>query len=219
MAAKMSAKRTRILIADSHLRIRPALRAAIALQSGWTICAEATSALETLAKTIQFTPDVVLLDTGLPDFDAIEFTRELRRVAPASKVLVLSVFESAELARDFREAGAHGYLVKSDIGLALADAVSVVLDGRTFFKDRMHLVVGGSLDDRRFAAPRSVLTGREREVLARLADGQSNKEVAAALDISIKTVETHRARIMSKLEVHSIGGLVRYAIRNRLMDA
>jgi DNA-binding NarL/FixJ family response regulator len=213
--------RARILIADSHMRMRPALRAAVGLQSSWTVCAESTSALETLAKTIQFRPDIVLLDTGLPDFDAVEFTRELRRVAPASKVLVLSVFESAELARDFRAAGAHGYLLKPDVGLALADAVGTVLDGRLFFKDRMHLVVGGPVEERRLAgaAPRGDLTARERQVLALLADGQSNKGVAAALDISVKTVETHRARIMNKLEVHSIGGLVRYAIRNRLMDA
>jgi DNA-binding NarL/FixJ family response regulator len=201
--------------------MRPALRGAVSMQAGWTVCGESMTALETLAKTIQSKPDVVLLDTGLPDFDAVEFTRELRRVAPASKVVVLSVFESAELAADFREAGANGYLLKSDVGLALAEAVTAVLDGRSYFKERMQLVVGGSAEARRSSgeAMRGQLTTREREVLQLLADGQSNKEVAASLNISIKTVETHRARIMSKLEVHSIGALVRYAIRNRLMDA
>jgi len=200
--------------------MRAALRAAVSIQPGCTVCAESSTALETLAKTIQSNPDVVLLDTGLPDFDAVEFTRELRRVAPASKVVVLSVFESAELARDFREAGAHGYLLKSDVGIALAEAVSAVLGGRSFFKERMQLVVGNAVEGRRSAeSPRSQLTKREREVLQLLAGGQSNKEVAASLDISIKTVETHRSRIMAKLDVHSIGGLVRYAIRNRLMDA
>jgi|SRR6185369_845687 len=211
----------RILIADGHLRMRPSLRAAVALQPGWGVCAESTTALETLAKTIQFKPDVVLLDTGLPGFDAVEFTRELRRVAPASKVVVLSVFESAELAADFREAGAQGYLLKSDVGVALDAAVQAVLEGRSFFKEQMHFFAGASTEAQRASSEpaRTQLTSREREVLQLLAEGQSNKEVAASLHISIKTVETHRARIMSKLEVHSVGGLVRYAIRNRLLDA
>jgi DNA-binding NarL/FixJ family response regulator len=210
----------RILIADSHVLMRRALRAAVEQQPTWTVCAEATTALESLAKTIEFGPDVVLLDTGLPGFDSVEFTRELRRVAPATKVLVVSVFESAELAAEFRDAGAHGYLLKSDVGVALADAVGALLSGDTFFRDRMEAVASDLGLDRQAATESwARLTTREREVLQLLAEGKSNKEVASSLRISPKTVETHRARIMSKLDVHSVGGLVRYAIRNRLMDA
>lgn len=210
----------RILIADSHVLMRRALRAAIEQQPNWTVCAEATTALESLAKTIEFKPEVVLLDTGLPGFDSVEFTRELRRVAPASKVLIVSVFESTELAAEFRDAGAHGYLLKSDAGVTLADAVGAVLGGGTFFKDCMETVASALGGDRQAAPePWARLTAREREVLHLLAEGKSNKEVASSLRISPKTVETHRARIMSKLDVHSVGGLVRYAIRNRLMDA
>ena len=208
-------------MADSHVLMRRALRAAVEQQPTWTVCAEATTALESLAKTIEFGPAVVLLDTGLPGFDTVEFTRELRRVAPATKVLIVSVFESTELAAEFKDAGAHGYLLKSDVGIALADAVGAVLAGDTFFRDRMETTVGADLgSDRQTASETwSRLTAREREVLQLLAEGKSNKEVASALKISPKTVETHRARIMSKLDVHSVGGLVRYAIRNRLMDA
>jgi DNA-binding NarL/FixJ family response regulator len=216
----MNGVNPRILIADSHVLMRRALRAAVEQQPTWTVCAEATTALESLAKTIEFGPEVVLLDTGLPGFDSVEFTRELRRVAPASKVLIVSVFESTELAAEFREAGAHGYLLKSDVGLALVDAVGTVLGGGTFFRDRMETVVADLDRDRPAASDLwARLTVREREVLQLLAEGKSNKEVASDLRISPKTVETHRARIMSKLDVHSVGGLVRYAIRNRLMDA
>jgi DNA-binding NarL/FixJ family response regulator len=216
----MCAVNPHILIADSHVLMRRALRAAVEQQPTWAVCAEATTALESLAKTIEFGPEVVLLDTGLPGFDSVEFTRELRRVAPATKVLIVSVFESAELAAEFREAGAHGYLLKSDVGVALADAVGAVLGGGTFFRDRMETVVPDLGGDQLAASePWARLTTREREVLRLLAEGKSNKEVASFLRISPKTVETHRARIMSKLDVHSVGGLVRYAIRNRLMDA
>jgi DNA-binding NarL/FixJ family response regulator len=216
----MCAVNPRILIADSHVLMRRALRAAVEQQPAWAVCAEATTALESLAKTIEFGPEVVLLDTGLPGFDSVEFTRELRRVAPATRVLIVSVFESAELAAEFREAGAHGYLLKSDVGVALADAVGALLGGGTFFRDRMEPVVADLSGDRQAASePWARLTTREREVLHLLAEGKSNKEVASFLRISPKTVETHRARIMSKLDVHSVGGLVRYAIRNHLMDA
>jgi DNA-binding NarL/FixJ family response regulator len=210
----------RILIADSHVLMRRALRAAVEQQPTWTVCAEATTALESLAKTIEFRPEVVVLDTGLPGFDSVEFTREIRRVAPASRVLIVSVFESAELVAEFREAGAHGYLLKADVGLALVDAVDALLSGGTFFRERMESVVADLGSDRAPAPePWAQLTPREREVLQLLAEGRSNKEVASTLKISPKTVETHRARIMNKLDVHSVGGLVRYAIRNRLMDA
>lgn len=215
----MGAVTPRILIADSHALMRRALRAAVEQQPVWTVCAEATTALESLAKTIEFGPEVVLLDTGLPGFDSVEFTRELRRVAPASKVLIVSVFESTELAAAFREAGAHGYLLKSDVGVALADAIGTLLSGGTFFRVRMETVADLNGDRQAASEPWARLTVREREVLQLLAEGKSNKEVASFLRISPKTVETHRARIMSKLDVHSVGGLVRYAIRNRLMDA
>lgn len=207
----------RVLVADGHPAVRRALRAAMA---GVAACHEASTALDALAKTAELTPDVVLLDAALPGFENLEFTEQLARVSDGVKILVLGVYESAELARRFRDAGAHGYLVKADAGLVLAEAVRTIVDGGLFFKASM-LPVGVERVD--VSSPSSTtrrrLTPREREVLPMLADGKSNKEVAVALNISVNTVETHRAKIMSKLDLHSISELVRYAIRNRLIDA
>lgn len=211
----------RVLIAESHDAMRRALRAAVMERVTWGVCAEATTAGETLAKTAELMPDVVLLDIGLPGLDSLELTHELRRIASATKVLVLSVYESTPLAEHFRDAGAHGYLIKSDAGRALGGAIDALLEGRTFFSDHMQRNGAELTGDRRdMPVPvRNRLTEREREVLQLLAGGKSNKEVAVALSISVKTVETHRARIMNKLNLHSMTELVRYAIRNRLIDA
>jgi len=162
----------------------------------------------------------VLLDAGLPLFESLEFCRQIAGLADGVKILVLGLYESAELARRFREAGAHGYLLKTDAGVAIVDAIRAVVAGGTFFHDRMLPMPRVSSDRTRFASAsvRRALTAREREVLQQLAEGRSNKEVAAALHISVNTVETHRARIMSKLDLHSMGDLVRYAIRNLLIS-
>jgi DNA-binding NarL/FixJ family response regulator len=209
----------RVLVADGHPAMRRALRSAIA---GFAVCHEAATALDALAKTVELTPDVVLLDAALPGFESLEFTEQLARLAEGLKILVLGVYESDELARRFREAGAHGYLVKADAGLVLADALRTIVRGGTFFNASLLPMTIERVDTASTTLPlaaRRRLTPREREVLRLLADGKSNKEVAAALNISVNTVETHRAKIMSKLELHSIGDLVRYAIRNRLIDA
>ena len=207
----------RVLVADGHPAIRRALRATMV---GVAACHEASTALDTLAKTAELTPDVVLLDAALPGFENLEFTEQLARLSDGVKILVLGVYESAELARRFRDAGAHGYLVKADAGLVLVEAIRTLVEGGVFFKASMLPVGGERLDvSSSSTTTRRRLTPREREVLPLLAEGKSNKEVAVALDISVNTVETHRAKIMSKLDLHSISELVRYAIRNRLIDA
>ena len=207
----------RVLVADGHPAIRRALRAAMA---GVAACHDASTALDALAKTAELTPDVVLLDAALPGFENLEFTEQLARLSDGVKILVLGVYESAELARRFRDAGAHGYLVKADAGLVLVEAIRTLVEGGLFFKASM-LPVGAERFDVSSSSTttRRRLTPREREVLPLLAEGKSNKEVAVALNISVNTVETHRAKIMSKLDLHSISELVRYAIRNRLIDA
>jgi DNA-binding NarL/FixJ family response regulator len=206
----------RVLVADGHPAIRHALRAAMV---GIAVCHEASTALDTLAKTAELTPDIVLLDAALPGFENLEFTEQLARLSDGVKILVLGVYESAELARRFRDAGAHGYLLKADAGLVLADAIHTLIEGGLFFRASMLPVDVESLETSSSISARRRLTPREREVLPLLAEGKSNKEVAVALNISVNTVETHRAKIMSKLDLHSISELVRYAIRNRLIDA
>ena len=205
-----------VLVAERHPAVRRALRDAIA---DTFVCHEAATALDALAKTIELTPDVVLLDAGLPAFENLEFTTQLARVADGVKVVVLGVYESSELARRFREAGAHGYLLKTDAGAVIVDAVRTVAAGGMFFQDHMLPLTEVSHDSFPISglSVRRSLTPREQEVLQQLAGGRSNKEVAVALEISVNTVETHRARIMNKLELHSMSDLVRYAIRNLLI--
>ena len=156
---------------------------------------------------------IVLLDAALPGVDTLELTKQLLRVSLGVKILILAVYESAELAKRFRSAGAHGYLIKADAGVAVAAAIRIVLAGGTFFQDHLRQTIVERLEISTLGAPddsvRRRLTAREREVLQLLAEGKSNKEAASALNISVNTIETHRARILSKLELHSMNELVR----------
>ena len=206
-----------VLVAERHPALRRVLRAAI---DGPFVYHEVTTALDALAKTIELAPDVVLVDAALPLFDNLEFTTQLARLAAGVKIVILGLYESTELARRFRDAGARGYVVKTDIGALIVDAVRTVAAGGLFFHDHMMPIpspypAGVSGDT---PSLRRSLTVREREVLQQLVEGRSNKEVALALQISVNTIETHRARIMNKLELHSMGDLVRYAIRNLLIS-
>jgi DNA-binding NarL/FixJ family response regulator len=207
----------RVLVAERHPVVRHALRAAL---DGPFVYHEAATALDALEMALKVSPDVVVLDAALPAFENLEFTTQLARLVEGLKIVVLGLYESAELARQFREAGAHGYVVKTDVGALIVDAVRTVAAGATFFHDRMMPIQAVERKTLSLAtAPlRKALTTREREVLVQLVEGRSNKEVAIALEISVKTVQTHRARIMNKLEVHSISDLVRYAIRNLLIS-
>jgi len=200
--------------------VRHALQAAIT--DPFTVCYEAATASDALAMAVDLQVHIVLLDAALPGVDTLELTKQLLRVSLVVKILILAVYESAELAKRFRSVGAHGYLIKADAGAAVAAAIRIVVAGGTFFQDRLRQPIVERVDISTLGAPddsvRRRLTAREREVLQLLAEGKSNKEAASALNISVNTIETHRARILSKLELHSMNELVRYAIRNRLID-
>jgi DNA-binding NarL/FixJ family response regulator len=209
----------RILIADDHDVVREGIRALLEEHEGWTICCEAVTGREAVLKATLARPDLVILDVAMPEMNGLEAARQIRRAVPTAKILVLTVHEMEQLAQEFVEAGAKGYLLKADTGRMLVDAVNTLLHGGTYFSGRLH----GIADDvdagarPAFASPR--LTRREREVLQLLAEGKSNKEIGIALRISTKTAETHRARLMAKLHVHSIAELIRYAIRNQIVEA
>jgi DNA-binding NarL/FixJ family response regulator len=218
-------ERVRILVADSHDVVRRSIRATLEGEPAWSICDEAKTGLETLAKTIELLPDVVVLDIGLPGLNGVEVIRELRRLAPAVHVLVLTMHRSRQLGQHLYEAGAHGYVPKADVGRALVDAVKAAIAKRPIVS---HLVpvraiadhsAGGAASEPRAPLALPGLTGRQRQVLKLLAEGRSNKEIASLLIISAKTVETHRARIMSKLGLRSMSELVRYAIRQGVINA
>ena len=209
-------KPVRFLIADDHDVVRMGVRLLLESQPGWVVCGEARTGREAVAKALELRPDLIVLDVSMPELNGVEVTRQLRQSSSAS-ILIVTMYDSERMARAAIEAGASGYLSKADAGQVLIEAVRALLGHQTFVSDRVHLAEG--IGPSRQASGRAeTLTPREREVLQLLAEGRSNKEVAVALDISPKTVETHRARIFAKLHLHSMNELVRYAIRNQVIE-
>jgi DNA-binding NarL/FixJ family response regulator len=210
----------RILIADDHEVVRQGVRAVLEGQAGWVVCGEASSGREAVAKAIELQPDIVVLDVSMPELNGLEATRQIRRAVPA-KVLVLSVHESDQVVTDVLDAGAHGYVLKADAGRTLVEAIRALLGGEEFFTQRVQGVTDRRTSARRVAADGRApgrLTPREREVVQLLGEGKSNKEIGVVLGMTTKTAETHRAHIMAKLGLHSMSDLVRYAIRNRIIE-
>jgi DNA-binding NarL/FixJ family response regulator len=215
-------KRVRILIADDHEIVRHGLRALIETRAEWEVCGEAVTGQQAIEETKRLKPDVVVMDITMPQMNGLEATRQLKKAAPQAQVLILSVHDSEQVVREVLEAGARGYVLKSDAGRELLAAIDALCQNKTFFTTRVSEMVlegylkGGTADQARDAL--STLTGREREIVQLLAGGKSNKEAADLLGISVKTVETHRAHMMAKLNLHSMSDLVRYAIRNQLVE-
>lgn len=215
-------KKINILIVDDHEFIRQGLRAVIEKQPGWEVVAEAGNGREAIALAEQHEPDVVVMDVSMPDLNGLEATAQLIRSRPQTKVLVLSMHDSEQIIREVLACGARGYILKSDAGRDLVTAIDTLTEGRPFFTPKVSEVLlsgylrqgeSGRAEGNEDTSP---LTVREREILQLLADGKSNKEIAGGLNISARTVETHRRNLMSKLNLHSIADVVRYAVKNRL---
>jgi len=202
--------RTRILIADDHEVVRKGVRSILESEPGLEVVAEASNGREVVERATATKPDVVVLDIGMPELNGLEATRHLLKASPKSEVLILTVYETEELIREVLRAGARGYVLKSDAGRLLLSAVETVSAHKPFFTSHP------AADQKQPATP---FTPREREVLQLLAEGRTNKEVAAVLGIGLKTVETHRMNLMAKLGVHSVVELVHYAIRNGIVAA
>ncbi len=209
----------RILVADDHEVVRQGVRALLEGQPEWVVCGEARSGREAVAKAIELKPDVVVLDITMPELNGLDATTQIRR-AVSSKILILTVHESDQIVADILDAGAHGYVLKTDAGRTLIEAIRAVLAGKTYFTDSVHDVAGRQAGTRMTTGRRAPdrLTPRQREVVQLLTEGKSNKEIAVVLGITTKTAETHRAHILAKLELHSMSELVRYAIRNRIIE-
>jgi len=213
----------KILLADDHSLMRRGLRSILEAQPGWQVCAEAHTGREAVALAMQLRPDVVVLDVCMPELNGIEATRQIRKASPRTEVLILSVHESDHLVREVIEAGARGYLLKSDSDRELVAAIDSLARHKPFFTGRAtEMLLGGGISDSGMASQDREagqrLTAREREIVQLLAEGKTSKEVASVLNISTKTAETHRAHIMRKLEFHSVGEIVRYAVRNQIID-
>ena len=217
-------KTVRILIVDDHDLMRRGIKALLQSHAGWEVVGEAHTGREAVAKAEELKPDVAILDISMPDLNGIEAARRIRKSAPNTEVLILSVHYSDQLIRDILEAGVRGYIVKSDSDRDLVIAVETLANHKPFFTPRATEVILSNFNGARPGndLPESVrdrLTSREREIVQLLAEGKSSKEVASSLGISVKTAETHRANIMRKLQLHTVTDLVRYAVRNQIIEA
>lgn len=212
----------RILIADDHELVRRGLRALLEAQSGWQVVGEAQDGQEAVDQVAALKPDIVILDIGMPRLNGLEALRQIVKASPQTKVLVLTMHESDELIRGTLDAGAYGFVSKSGPTTELIFAVDALRKTKTYFTSKVEQMMLDSFlygpSSRTKGTLRPHLTLRQREILQLLAEGKTSKEVAVQLAISVKTAETHRANIMKKLNCHSISELVRYAIRNDIIQ-
>lgn len=212
----------RILIADDHELVRKGLRTVLQTRPEWSVCGEATNGREAVEKARALKPNVVIMDLTMPELGGLEATRQIKRELPGTEILILSMHQSEQLIHEVLAAGARGYLLKSDAGNAVCDAVEHLSRHEPFFTARVSEVLLTTYLNPDSAgantAPLSTLTPREREIVQSIAEGCSSKQVASALGISEATAETHRTNIMRKLGLHSVSELVRFAIRNGLVE-
>jgi DNA-binding NarL/FixJ family response regulator len=212
----------RILVVDDHAVVRRGVRSLLESHEGWDVCGEATTGRDAVEQSRRLRPDVVVMDLSLPELNGLDATRQILKDTPDTEVLVLTMHHSEELARDVLQAGARGYVLKADADESLISAVDSLRQHKPFLTstvtefmldDYVRRGDGGLIDP----APINV-TGREREIIQLIAEGRSNKESAATLNLSVKTIEAHRANIMRKLQLRSTSDLVRYAIRNKIVQ-
>lgn len=214
----------RILIADDHEVVRHGLCTLLQMHEGWEICGEAGDGREAVEMAKRLKPDVVVLDVGMPNLNGLAATRQLAQQNPELKIIVLTITDSDQVIREALDAGARGFVLKSDAARDLVSAVEALQRDRMFFTPRVNdMVLAGFLDKgdsgsglETSKSPK--LTPREREVIQLLAEGKSSKEVACLLNLSTKTAETHRSNIMRKLDFHSIRDLVVYAVKNDIIQ-
>ena len=223
-ALRTGLNNVRILVADDHDIIRRGLRELLLAKPGWEICGEAKTGKEAVLLAEQLKPDVMVVDISMPELNGLDAARQILKSDPNIGILILTMHFSDQLVREVIDSGARGYILKSDTDKELVSAVEALANRRTYFtREASEILLNGYsrqdvvLDFK--AAPRNRLTARELEIVHLLAGGKSSKEVAEMLKISVKTAETHRANIMRKLELHSVSELVRYAIRNRIIEA
>jgi two-component system, NarL family, response regulator NreC len=205
----------RILIADDHEVVREGMRALIEHEPGWKVCGIAINGQEAVDTAKKLKPDVVVLDMTMPELDGLEALRQIKRALPNTEVVILSAHYSEEVIEQLFSAGAKSYIQKSDAGQQLVTAIKSLAEHKPFFTAEVAEVLFAKFSS---LGPHE-LTTREREIVRLLAGGGSNKEIAIALGISLRTAETHRANIMHKLGTDSVASLVRYAIRNHIIEA
>ena len=208
-----------VLVVDDHEVVRQGLRRLLEARPGWEICGEAGTGREAVEKASELKPDVVVLDYSMPGLNGAEAARQIVQRVPRAEVLILTMHGSEDLIRGALEAGARAYVLKSDASRDLISAVQALTEHKAFLSSGASgPVLDSYLKGTERAASQQVLTPREREILQLVAEGRSNKEIATTLKISTKTVEAHRANLMHKLGLTSVGALVRYAVRNQIIE-
>jgi DNA-binding NarL/FixJ family response regulator len=217
-------RKLRILIADDHGLVRRGARALLQARRGWKVVGEAANGRDALEKAKELKPDVAIVDISMPELDGVEVVRQVREAVPNTQVLVLTMHESDEMVRRALAVGARGYLLKSDLTECLAKAVGAIAEGKRFLTPKVsEIVLDGFLKTKgqhqQVERVGVKLTPRETQIIRLLAEGRSNKEIASELAIAVRTVETHRAKIMSKLGFHSLAELIHYAMRNGIISA
>jgi two-component system nitrate/nitrite response regulator NarL len=216
--ASVTKQKIKVLVVDDHPVVRKGLQSCLERQQRLKVVGEASDGEEALVRTRELAPDVVLMDISMPRMNGLAVTEVLRKETPKVKVLVLSMHSNREYIFRIIQAGAHGYISKEAKPEELLRAIESVYEGGTFFSPEIaraalnQLVNSGGKKQ-----PFDQLTSREREVLILIAEGQSNKEIASKLDIGVRTIETHRERIMRRLNIHSVAGLTKFAIANGMI--
>jgi DNA-binding NarL/FixJ family response regulator len=212
-----------ILLADDHEVVRRGVRALLDGHPGWRVVGEACDGRQAIEKVQQLSPDVVVIDITMPQLSGLEVARRVLADWPRTKLVFFTMHSSEQMVYEALNAGGHGYVLKSDASNELVHAVESTQQQRKFFvSPKLEPFISkdyfkGGRKTTIAKVPAEILTPREREVLQLLAEGRSSKDVAGTLGISLKTVETHRANLMAKLDLHSLPDLVRYAIRNKLV--
>jgi two-component system, NarL family, response regulator NreC len=212
----------RILIADDHEVVRDGMRALIEHEPGWEVCGTATTGQEAVDTAKKLKPEVVVLDMTMPELDGLEVLREIKRALPNTEVVIFSAHHSEEVIEQLFDAGAKSYIQKTDASRHLVAAIRSLAEHKPFFTPEISQVLFAKFLSvnpwKKRGAQKHTLTDRERDVMRLLALGSSNKEVAKTLGVSVRTAETHRGVLMRKLGLDSLAALVRYAIRNNIID-
>jgi DNA-binding NarL/FixJ family response regulator len=211
----------KILIVDDHTIVRQGLRALLEAQTGFQVVGEAENGRDAVKKAQELTPDVVIMDVAMPILNGLEATRQIKRLLPDTKVLALTMYNDEEYVFQILKSGASGYLIKETAANELITAIQSVNSGTPFFSPLISRKIMESYlkedEEKKTRGESDKLTNREKEVLQLITEGHTNNEIANLMNISVKTVETHRAHIMSKLDIHDVAGLIKYAIKKGLV--
>ncbi|MCW5983473.1 MAG: response regulator transcription factor [Bryobacteraceae bacterium] len=210
------ARKIRVLLADDHTLVRQGFRLILSQQRDIEVTAEASTGREAVELCRQLEPDMAILDIAMPEINGVEATRRIRQICPGCNILILSMHKDTAYVRETLRAGAKGYLLKDSVDSELVTAVRAVARGEAFLSPAISAAVLADYQ-KHVTDPLDTVTPRERQLLQMLAEGKTSKDIAAELDISVYTVDAHRSRIMKKLQLRSIGELIRFAIQRRLV--